>query len=72
MSPKFTVDKTMPTVYLNNANQAVSGFIVFVTFPEFDETHEVKVPNLAEKTVNDAIQKLYDQRVKLANLGKST
>lgn len=65
------VTQTVPTVYLDKRGVAVQGFIVYFLLPEFDEVHEVRVPNLAESTVKGEIETLYKQRKALTTMGSS-
>ena len=66
----YSIERTAPTVYLNESGQAVQGFLVFVRLDDYDELHEVRVPNLTPKTVEAAVNKLVASRDALANLGK--
>ena len=65
----FTIQRTQPAVYLDNAGNAVNGFKVTVYYPEFDETQFIEVPTLDPATVNAEATKLYEQRKALADLG---
>ena len=65
----YIIEHTQPTVYTDNKGSAISGFLVTVTFPEFDETHEIRVPKLDKETVKTAVEALLDQRRQIADLG---
>lgn len=65
----YVIEHTQPTVYTDNKGSAVSGFLVTVTFPDFDETHEVRVPKLDKETVKEAVETLLEQRRAIADLG---
>ncbi len=66
----YVIQRTQPTIYLDNRNQAVHGFLVYIYLPKYDEVHELRVANLAEATVKAAADKLVSERDALANLGK--
>jgi hypothetical protein len=65
----YIVVRTQPTVYLDKSGSAVSGYLIQVEFPEFDEVLDVKVASLDPKIVGKAIETLLDNRRKLAALG---
>jgi hypothetical protein len=65
----YVIEHTQPTVYTDNKGSAVSGFLITVTFPDFDETHEVRVPKLDKETVKAAVEELLEQRRAIADLG---
>jgi len=67
---KYKVTLTEPTVYLDQGGKAVTGFLVRVYFPDFDEIHELRVPNLKPETVKVAAETLLEQREALALLGE--
>ncbi len=67
----YTVQSTSPAFYLDKSGKAISGFTVYVYFPEFDEVHSVNVPTLAEKDVKPALETLLQQRRALAKFGQS-
>ena len=64
----YVIERTTPTTYLDRGGNPVSGFLVTVTFPEFDELHSVRVPDLKAPTVKAAITDLLEQRRALAAL----
>ncbi len=66
----YVIQQVQPTIYLNNANQAVNGFVVYVYLPKYDEVHQLRLPNISEATVKAAAEKLLADRDALANLGK--
>lgn len=66
---EYIIEHTQPTVYTDNKGSAVSGFLVTVTFPDFDEIHEVRVPKLDKETVKAAVEGLLEQRKAIADLG---
>lgn len=64
----YVVERVQPTVYLDKSGNPVNGFVVFVAFPEFDETFTVNVPSIDPKTVKAAVEALLTQRRALAEL----
>jgi len=68
MSKQYSVERTNPTMYINEANQTIQGFIVFVRLTDYDELHEIRVPSLDPKVVSKAIDKLVANRDALAGL----
>jgi hypothetical protein len=68
MANNFTVEHTQSTVYLNRSGTAIQGYLVIVNLPEFDEVHELRVPDLKPETVKRAAEELYQQRKALAGL----
>lgn len=71
MTQRYTIEKTASTTYLDNRNNAIKGYTVFVQLLDYDEFHEINVPNLNENTVKKEIDKLLANRDKLASLGNS-
>jgi len=71
MATRFLIERTAPTVYLDARGNAVQGFLVLVHLTDYDELHEVRVPNLTPATVEKEINKLLANRDALANLGKT-
>jgi hypothetical protein len=67
----YIVQSTAPTVYLDKSGKAVSGFIVYIYLPDFDELHNLNVATLATPTVKAAADALFKDRKALANLGNS-
>lgn len=71
MANSYQITQVTPTTYMNTRGQAVNGYLVFVYLPEFEETHELRLPNINENTVKTASDKLVEDRRKLAKLGAS-
>jgi hypothetical protein len=69
MATNYQITQVTPTTYIDKRNQAISGVLIFVYLPEFDETHEVRAPNMNEATIKPVIEKLLEDRKKLAGLG---
>jgi len=68
---EYTVQSTVPTVYLDKAGKAVQGYLVYVYFHEFDEVHQVNTPSLSPTLVKAAAEALLKDRKALVNLGNS-
>lgn len=68
MGAEYQIERTAPTVYIDKAGKPVRGYTVSVYLVEFDEYHELQVPDLTEKTVKAACDKLVADRKKLATL----
>ena len=64
--------RTQPTIITNERGMATQGFTVEISFPEFDEIHDLKVASLDPKVVKAAGEKLYKQRVGIKALNKPT
>lgn len=65
----FAIERTTSTVYLDEGNNPVTGFEIRVRLIEFDEIHEINVPNLKAPTVEEAANNLLEDRRALAELG---
>ena len=70
MAAKYSVDNVQNTVYLGKNNQAINGYLVTVSFSEYDEQIQLKVPDIKPETVKAAIDTYLKNRVALAGLGK--
>jgi hypothetical protein len=67
---KYTIIDTQPTVYQDKSKGVLNGVLVRFRIDDYDETHEVRVPDMNVKNVQDAIEKVVKQRDDLAALGK--
>ena len=65
---KFQITATVDEVIKDRTGQWVNGKRVYFTILDYDEAHSVTVPNLDEKTVKAAIDKVVTQRDSLAAL----
>ena len=54
--------RSQPSIITNERGMATQGFIVEVSFPEFDEIYDVRVDSLEPDVVKAAAERLYDQR----------
>lgn len=70
MAKAFSVTGTVPTVYLDRSGNAIQGYKVYFYIAEFDETHTVQLPSLDPKQVENALTKVYNDRVALAKIGQ--
>lgn len=61
----YKVTRTTPRIYSREGGRPINGYKVDFELIEYDEEHHVLVPSLDHKVVNDAMQKLYEQRVQL-------
>jgi len=66
---EYKVERMQTTVYIDKSGQAINGFLATVSFPEFDEVHDLKVPNDKPETVKKAAEAFLDNRRKIAELG---
>ena len=65
----YTIQRTAPTVYLDQTGSAINGFKVTVHLQDVDETHFLNVSSLDPATVKAAADKLDAQRKALSELG---
>jgi len=65
----YKIERTQSSVYLDKAGRPVKGFAVYVFLVEFDELHELNVPNLSADVVQAAVNELLERRSALAELG---
>lgn len=66
---RYVIEKTTPQPYLDKGNRAINGYLVEFTIVQYDEVHQVNVPNLDQATVEKAIETVIAQRDNLAQLG---
>lgn len=66
---EYKIERTQPTVYLDDGGRPIRGFIVTVRLTEYNEIHEIHVPDLGLETVGGSIETLLAQRQALAVLG---
>lgn len=65
----FSIERTVPTVYLDKGGQAVNGYTVTFVIYGYDEQHELHLPSLQPAAVEKAILQVVEYRKKLAALG---
>jgi len=66
---RYKVEKTRPETYLDNANEVVTGFSIRVRLFDYDEIHDLQLPNLNPETVKAEIEKLLADRDAVNDLG---
>ena len=62
--------RTQPTIITNDRGMATQGYTIEISFPEFEEIHDLRVASLDPKVVKAAGEKLYKQRAGIAALNK--
>ena len=72
MAGKYTILETSPTVYQDPVKGVVSGVLVRFTLDDYNEVHEIRVPEMNVATVKTAIEKISKQRDDLAALGQAS
>jgi len=65
---KYRIEHTQPTIYIDNRGQAINGYLVYVYLPEYDESHELRVPKLDPAVVKAAAEQLLANRKAIADL----
>lgn len=68
----YTIIDTTPAVYQDKLKGIVNGVLVRFRIDQYDEVHEVRVPELRVDLVKDAIEKVITERDQLAGLGKAS
>lgn len=68
MAQEYRIVATQPFTYIDNLNQIVNGYKVFVELLQFNENHFVLVSTLNPDTVKNAVVALVTQRKALAGL----
>ena len=71
MAGKYSIVDTQPTVYQDPIKGVVNGVLVRFTLDDYNEVHEIRVPEMNVQTVKTAIEKVVKQRDDLAALGQS-
>ena len=70
MAEQVVYGRTQPTIITNERGMATQGYLIEVSFPEFDEIHDLRVASLDPKVVKAAGEKLYKQRAAIEALNK--
>ena len=52
--------RTQPTIITNDRGMATQGYTIEISFPEFEEIHDLRVASLDPKVVKAAGEKLDD------------
>lgn len=66
---KYKIEKTRPISYMGELDQVINGYSVRVRLFDFDELHEINLPNISPETVSKAVNQLISDREALSNLG---
>lgn len=66
---KYQIEKTLTTTYLGENDQVISGFTLRVRLIEFDELHEINVPDLSPENVSLKIDQVVKDREAVRDLG---
>lgn len=69
MPEGYRVDRTRSTTYLDQHNDPIHGYEVYITLIDFDEGHRFNVPKLDDKLIEERALELLAAREKLAELG---
>jgi len=69
MAERYTIVRTQPTMFLDEAGIPVEGYQIQVTLHEWNEGHLLKVRSLDQDIVEKAIEQLIEQRAALDELG---
>lgn len=67
MAQRYTIIDTQPTVYNDKLKGIVNGVLVRFTMTDYDELHEVRVPELNAPAIKAAIEKVLAERDLLAS-----
>lgn len=70
MAAKYTIVDTQPTVYQDAVKGIVNGVLIRFTLTDYDEVHEIRLPDMNVKSVQAAIEKVLASRDALAALGQ--
>jgi hypothetical protein len=65
---QYVIQRMDTAPYFEN-NKLVSGFDVYVYYPEFEETHILRVPDNKPDTIKSAADKFLANRRKISELG---
>ena len=66
---KYQIEKTTTTTYLGENDNVISGFSLKVRFIEFDELHEINVPDMQPENVKSFLDQAVSDREKIRDLG---
>lgn len=66
---RYVIERTQNTVYVDRSGRPVSGYLVYVTLLDYNETHELRVETLEPDVVSQAVDQLIERRSALAALG---
>lgn len=66
--PDFIADSIVSTTYVDRSGNVIDGYIAYITFPEFEETHRFNVPNIKTETIADVAYAFLEQRRALRDM----
>lgn len=66
---KYQIEKTRPTSYMGELDQVINGYSIRVRLFDFDELHEINLPDISPETVSLAVNRLIADREAISNLG---
>jgi len=66
---KYQIEKTTTTTYLGENDQVVSGYSLKVRFLDFDELHEINVPDMTPENVKLILDRSVADREAVRDLG---
>jgi len=69
MAEQFTITKTRDTTYLDEHNDPIEGYEVYVIFTQWNEGHRFNVPTLDAKLIEERALELIAAREALDALG---
>ena len=70
--PTFEILSTTPTTYQDPVKGVVNGVLVRFRLTNYNEVHDVRVPEMNAATVKREIEKVVKQRDELAALNATT
>lgn len=66
---KYQIEKTLTAPYLGENDQVINGYTLRVRFIEFDELHEINVPDLSPESVKLKLDQAIKNREAVRDLG---
>ena len=66
---KYQIEKSSTTTYLDENDNVVSGYALKVRFIEFDELHEINVPDMQPENVKLILDRAVADREAIRDLG---
>lgn len=68
MAERYKVLSVRPSTYVGKSGRVIQGYSVLFELPEYDEEHELNVPDSRPETVKDVLSKFADDRDAIANI----
>lgn len=69
---EYEITEITPTTYLGANNKVIEGVTVYVRFPEFNETHNFRLPEMNAEQAHMNATRLLTERRAIQQLGRST